>query len=99
MSSLHPTVAFRLSSLLQGALADAETRGEKRVRIVARLHPWGSINALKRGLARRGVVHYRRELETFLAVELSRDEILGVSQFSEDVSAIWLDQPVSAAEN
>jgi hypothetical protein len=87
-----------LSSLLQGALADAVIRGEKRVRLLVRLHPPGSMNALKRGLGRLGVALYRREAEDFLAVELSRDEILGISQLSEHVSAIWLGHLISAAD-
>jgi hypothetical protein len=56
------------------------------------------MEALKRGLGRLGVVRYRREAETFLAAELSRDEVLGISQLSEHVSAIRLDHLVSAAD-
>ncbi len=78
------------------ALDKAEARGEERIRVIVGLRPGGSMDALKRGLGRLGVVHYRRESETFLVVELSREEILGLSQLSEHVSAIRLDHLVSA---
>jgi len=80
------------------ALDRAEERGQTRVRVIVGLRPGGSMNALKEGLRRLGVVHYRREAESFLAVELSRDEILGVSQLSEHVSAIWLDHLISGQQ-
>jgi hypothetical protein len=81
------------------ALDKAEAHGDKRVRVIVGLRRGGSMEALKRGLGRLGVIHYRRESETFLAVELSRDEILGISQLSEHVSAIRLDHLVSAAQH
>ena len=80
------------------ALNRAEERGQTRVRVIVGLRPRGRMNALKEGLARLGVVQYRREAESFLAAELSRDEILGISQLSEHVSAIWLDHLISAAD-
>jgi hypothetical protein len=79
------------------ALDNAEEQGQTRVRVIVGLRPGGSMNALKDGLGRLGVMHYRREAEDFLAVDLSRDEILGISQLSEHVSTIWLDHLISAA--
>jgi hypothetical protein len=80
------------------ALDEAEARGQRTVRVIVGLRPGGSMTALKEGLARLGVVHYRREAEDFLAAELSRDEILGISQLSEHVSTIWLDHLISSAD-
>jgi hypothetical protein len=79
------------------ALDDAEARGQKTIRVIVGLGPGGSMTALKDGLGRLGVMHYCREAEDFLAVDLSRDEILGISQLSEHVSTIWLDHLISAA--
>ena len=81
------------------ALDEAEARGQKTIRVIVGLRPGGSMSALKDGLGRLGVVLYRREADAFLAADLSRDEILGISQLSEHVSAIWLDRLVSATND
>jgi len=80
------------------ALADAEARGEKRVRVIIGLHSPDSLAAVKGALARLGVKTVARESQSFLAARLSRDEIRQVSQLTQHVRAIWLDRPVSAAQ-
>ena len=80
------------------ALDRAEARGEKRVRVIVGLRPGGSMDSLKHALARSGVTQYHRETAGFLAVELSRQQVLRLSKLTEHVSSIWLDRPVSAAE-
>ena len=79
------------------AFNGAEARGEKRVGVIVGLRPGGSMNAVKEALARSGVTSYHRETESFLAVELSRQQVLRLSKLKQHVSSIWLDQPVSAA--
>jgi len=79
------------------ALDRAEARGQKGVRVIIGLRPGGSMNAVKEALARSGVTSYHRETESFLAVELSRQQVLRLSKLKQHVSSIWLDQPVSAA--
>jgi signal transduction protein with GAF and PtsI domain len=79
------------------ALADAEARGDTGVRVTVGLRAGGSMDAVKEALGRSGVTSYRREAESFLAVELSREQVLRVGKLKEHVSSIWLDQPVSAA--
>jgi len=80
------------------ALDRAEARGEKRVRVIVGLRPGGSMDSIKDALTRSGVRQYHRETERFLAVELSRQQVLRLSRLTEHVSSIWLDRPVSAAE-
>ena len=80
------------------ALDDAEARGEKRVRVIVGLRPGSSINALKDALQRLGVREYHRESDSFLALQLSREELLQVSQLADHISRIWLDRPISAAQ-
>jgi len=80
------------------ALADAEARGEKRVRVIIGLHSPDSLPAVKGTLARLGVVTVARESQSFLAARLTRDEIRQVSRLTQHVRAIWLDRPVSAVE-
>ena len=80
------------------ALDRAEARGEKRVRLIVGLRPGSSINALKDALQRVGVRGCHRESESFLALQLSREELLQVSQLTQHISRIWLDRPVSAAD-
>ena len=80
------------------ALDRAEARGEKRVRVIVGLRSGSSINALKDALQRVGVRKYHRESESFLALQLSREELLQVSQLADHVSRIWLDRPVSATQ-
>jgi hypothetical protein len=94
MSSIHPTVAFRLSSLLEDALADAEARGEKRVRVIIGLRSPESLATVKGALARLGVKRVARESQSFLGAGLTRDEIVWVSRLTQHVRAIWLDRPV-----
>jgi len=79
------------------ALDRAEARGEKRVRVIVGLRPGGSMDSLKDALTRLGVRQYHRETERFLAVGLSRAQVLRVSKLKQHVSSIWLDRPVSAA--
>ena len=79
------------------ALDRAEARGQKRVRVIIGLRAGGSTSAIKEALARSGVTSYRREAESFLAVELSRQQVLRLSKLKQHVSSIWLDRPVSAA--
>jgi len=81
-----------------GALDRAEARGEKRVRVIVGLRPGGSMDSIKDALTRSGVRQYHRETAGFLAVELSRQQVLRLSTLTEHVSSIWLDRPVSAAE-
>ncbi|MGB9299201.1 MAG: hypothetical protein WCD51_01265 [Anaerolineae bacterium] len=80
------------------ALGRAEARGEKRVRVIVGLRPGGSMDSIKNALTRSGVTQYHRETAGFLAVELSRQQVLRLSKLAEHVSSIWLDRPVSAAE-
>ena len=80
------------------ALGRAEARGQKRVRVIIGLRPGGSMNAVKEALGRSGVTSYRREAESFLAVELSRQQVLRLAKLTEHVSSVWLDRPVSAAQ-
>ena len=79
------------------ALDDAEARGQKKVRVIIGLRGPDSLDPVKDALARLGVVEYHRESDRFLALELSRAQILRVSKLTEQVSRIWLDRPVSAA--
>jgi hypothetical protein len=79
------------------ALHRADARGEKKVRVIIGLRAGGSMSAIKEALGRSGVKSYRRETESFLAVELSRQQVLRLAKLTEDVSSIWLDGPVSAA--
>ena len=83
---------------LLNALDDAEARGEKRVRLIVGLRSGSSIKALKDALQRLGVRQYHRESESFLALQLSREELLQVSQLTQHISRIWLDRPISAAD-
>ena len=87
-----------LRSEVTDALDRAEARGEKKVRVILGLRSGSSINALKDALQRLGVREYHRESESFLALQLSREELLQVSQLTKHVSRIWLDRPVSAAD-
>jgi hypothetical protein len=80
------------------ALGRAEARGEKRVRVIVGLRGPDSLAPVKDALARSGVTQYHRETAGFLAVELSRQQVLRLSKLTEHVSSIWLDRPVSAAE-
>ena len=80
------------------ALDRAEARGEKRVRVIVGLRSGSSINALKDALQRVGAREYHRESESFLALQLSREELLQVSQLTQHISRIWLDRPVSATQ-
>ena len=80
------------------ALDRAEARGQKRVRVIVGLRPGGSMGSLKDALTRLGVRQYHRETAGFLAVELSRQQVLRLSKLTEHVSSIWLDRPVSAAK-
>ena len=79
------------------ALDRAEARGEKRVRVIVSLRSGSSINALRDALQRLGVADYYRESESFLALQLSREELLQISQLTDHISRIWLDRPVSEA--
>ena len=79
------------------ALDRAEARGQKRVRVIIGLRAGGSMSAIKEALSRSGVRSYRRETESFLAAELTRQQVLRLSKLKQHVSSIWLDQPVSAA--
>ena len=80
------------------ALDRAEARGEKRVRVIVGLRSGSSINALKDALQRLGLREYLRESESFLALQLSREELLQVSRLTKHISRIWLDRPISAAQ-
>lgn len=80
------------------ALAKAEARGDKRVRVIIGLRSPDSVQAIKGALARMSVKTVIRDSQSFLAARLTRDEILQVSRLREHVSAVWLDQPVSAAK-
>ena len=80
------------------ALDRAEARGEKRVRVIVSLRSGSSINALRDALQRLGVRDYYRESESFLALQLSREELLQISQLTDHISRIWLDRPISAAQ-
>ena len=80
------------------ALADAEARGEKRVRVIIGLHSPDSLAPVKGTLARLGVKTVARESQSFLAARLTRDDIRQVSRLTQHVRAIWLDRPVSAVE-
>ena len=80
------------------ALDRAEARGEKRVRVIVSLRSGSSINALRDALQRLGVADYYRESESFLALQLSREELLQISQLTDHISRIWLDRPISAAQ-
>ena len=80
------------------ALDRAEARGDNRVRVIVGLYPGSSINALKDALQRLGVADYYRESESFLALQLSREELLEVSSLTDHISRIWLDRPVSATQ-
>lgn len=80
------------------ALDRAEARGEKRVRVIVGLRPGGSMDSIKDALTRLGVRQYHRETGGFLAVELSRLQVLRLAKLTEHVFSIWLDRPVSAAE-
>jgi len=75
----------------------AEARGQKRVRVIVGLRAGGSMSAIKEALGRSGVKSYHREAESFLAAELTRQQVLRLSKLKEHVSSIWLDGPVSAA--
>ena len=87
-----------LRSEVVDALDRAEARGEKRVRVIVGLRSGGSINALKDALQRLGLREYHRESDSFLALQLSREELLQVSQLTQHISRIWLDRPISAAQ-
>ncbi len=87
-----------LRSEVVDALDRAEARGEQRVRVIVGLRPESSINAVKDALQRLGVREYHRESESFLALQLSREELLQVSQLTDHISRIWLDRPISAAQ-
>ena len=80
------------------ALDRAEARGDKRVRVIVGLRSGSSLNALKDALQRLGVREYHRESDSFLALQLSREELLQVSQLTTHISRIWLDRPVSATQ-
>lgn len=85
-------------SEVSDALGRAEARGQKRVRVIVGLRPGGSMDSLKDALTRLGATQYYRESEGFLAVELSRQQVLRLSKLTEHVSSIWLDRPVAAAK-
>jgi hypothetical protein len=87
-----------LRSEVLEALDRAEARGQKGVRVIVGLRPGGSMDSLKDALTRLGVRQYHRETAGFLAVELSRQQVLRLSKLTEHVSSIWLDRPVSAAQ-
>jgi hypothetical protein len=79
------------------ALDRAEACGQKRVRVIVGLRSPDSLAVVKGALGRLGVKTLARESQSFLAANLTRDEILQVSQLREHVRAVWLDRPVSAA--
>jgi hypothetical protein len=79
------------------ALVRAEARGEKTVRVIVGLRSGSNINDLKDALRGRGVPKAYRESESFLALQLSREQLLRVSKLTKHVSHISLDRPVSAA--
>jgi hypothetical protein len=80
------------------ALADAEARGEKHVRVIIGLRGPDSPAAVRATLARLGVKTAARESHSFLAARLARTEIRQVSRLTQHVRAIWLDRRVSAVE-
>jgi hypothetical protein len=84
---------------VRNALADAEARGEKGVRVIIGLRGPDSLAAVKGALSRLGVKTVIRESESFLAASLSREEIRKVSRLTQHVKAIWLDRAVSAARH
>ena len=92
------TMESLLSREVLAALDRTEARGDKRVRVIVGLRSGSSINALKDALQRLGVREYYRESDSFLALQISREELLQVSQLTEHVSNIWLDRPISAAQ-
>jgi hypothetical protein len=79
------------------ALDAAEARGEKRVRVIVGLRGPASLAAVKAALARLRVRAVLRETEGFLVARLTREGLEQVSQLTQHVRAIRLDQPVSAA--
>jgi hypothetical protein len=79
------------------ALEAAEARGEKRVRVIVGLRDPESMQPIKAALARLRVRAVLRETEGFLVARLNREELEQVSQLTQHVRAVWLDQPVSAA--
>jgi hypothetical protein len=81
------------------ALHRAEARGEKGVRVIVGLRSGSSINALKHSLKRLGVAKPYRESDSFLALQLSREELLQVSRLTKHISHISLDRPVSATKD
>ena len=92
------TMESLLSREVLAALDRTEARGEKRVRVIVGLRSGSSINALKDALQRVGVREYHRESDSFLALQLSREELLQVSHLADHISRIWLDRPISAAQ-
>ena len=85
-------------SEVMDALDQAEARGEKKVRVIVGLRPGSSLNTLKDALQRLGMRECHRESESFLALQLSREELLQVSELTDHISRIWLDRPISAAQ-
>jgi hypothetical protein len=81
------------------ALADAQARGEKRVRVIIGLRGPDSSATVKGALSRLGVKTVLRESQSFLVGRLTRDEIRQVSRLTQHVKAIWLDRPVSATKD
>lgn len=79
------------------ALNRPESRGEKRVRVIVGLRSGSNINDLKDALRGRGLPKPYRESESFLALQLSREQLLRVSKLTRQISHISLDRPVSAA--
>jgi hypothetical protein len=79
------------------ALDDSEARGENRVRVIIALRGPESVEPVKAALARLHVGTPLRETERFLVAKLNRGELEQVSQLTQHVRAIWLDQAVSAA--
>jgi hypothetical protein len=80
-------------------LEEAEARGQQRVRVIIGLRGPDSVQPVKRTLARLGVQAVLRETESFLVARLTREEIEQVSQLTDHVKAVWLDQPVSAGDD
>jgi len=80
------------------ALADAEARGEKRVRVIIGLRSPQSLDTVKQALARMVVKTVARESPSFVVAKLSRDEIQQLGRLTKHVRAVWLDQPVSAVK-
>ena len=97
MSSLQPAVAVRPSDHPQTALADAEASGKKRARVIVRLRSGGNLDDLKYALLGRSLPKAFCESESFLALQLSREELLQISKLTRHVSHISLDRPVSTA--